>query len=31
MNPVRAHRPLLARHAGVGEGEYTPLARDRQE
>jgi len=28
MNPVREHMPLLARHAGVWEGEYTHLAPD---
>jgi hypothetical protein len=30
MNPVRAHLPLLARHAGIWEGEYTHLAPDRR-
>ena len=29
MNPVRQHLPLLARHAGIWEGEYTHLAIDR--
>jgi hypothetical protein len=30
MNLVRAHLPLLARHAGIWEGEYTHLAPDRR-
>lgn len=29
MNPVHRHIPLLARHVGVWEGEYTHIAPDR--
>ncbi len=29
MNPVRQYLPLLARHAGIWEGEYTHIAPDR--
>ena len=29
MNPVHQHIPLLARHAGVWEGEYTHCSPDR--
>ncbi len=29
MNPLRGHLPLLARHEGIWEGEYTHLGPDR--
>ena len=29
MNPIREHLPLLARHEGLWEGEYTHLGPDR--
>ena len=29
MNPIQTNMPLLARHAGIWEGEYTHLAPDR--